>query len=791
MMQQAQSPPEVGNPGAMASQPQRGQLIPFPNASQVMQNFNDMLPIPGGRHVDMTFVSEERALQARGAETLDGLPGHRLEQFYNAFVTGKREELLDALKAEEYYHGKQWSPDQKAVLQDRKQPATYFNELRKKINSYIGLEQRLRRDPKASPRTPKHEGDADAATAALRYIGDATMAETQFTEAGRDFFVRGIGVLYQGVVRDHQNKVQAVKQHVSASNFIYDPRSMKHDFSDAKFMGEWGWYDADDAEDLFIKLGRPDSAEKMAWLVGNLHGSSSNIPGELAKIRTEWYARDLGRVRLVHLYYKHRGKWRYAIFCGHVSLYDAPSIYFAENGESAQPYVAISCEVDEQGKRYGVVKDLIPIQDSINQRHSRLFHLLAQRRVIADKGAVDDINKARREVNKADGYVELNPRGKDAVEKRFKIDEGGAEVEGQYKLLELSIEQMRQYGPNTAILGKGEGINSQSGRAILALQNAGMTELSPVFDRHRSLKMLSWRRDWQNVVQFWDDERWIPVLDDDAEKGVKFVALNQVKIDPVTGAISVANDVAKMDIDIIFDESGDTITQTEEALDFMSKLGEAAVGPAGELFIELSNLRNKDKLLRLIRSKQPQTNPKEAELRDKVMFLEAALKAATVDKTLAEVENKRADSLSKLAAAGVPSQAMQVFPFDYGVRSTYEDFLGEDVHQFGNAFEFVPPPQIPLDAMAQPGRAPSTPNAYEPGRLTGQMSQGQPAGQPGHAGPVPQGVIRNGMQTPGETPAEPWMPGQEPQMGDGNGLPFPPEFQGSGGLMPPPGTRPN
>lgn len=781
MMQAQQAPPELGNPNGGAQPGTRGNLVPL---ARFLPNPNDMIRVPGGRHVDMASIDPNRAVEARSAETLQGLPGHRLEQFYNAFVTAKREELLDALKAEEYYHGKQWSPDAKKVLDDRKQPSTYFNELRKKVNSYIGLENRLRRDPKASPRTPRHEGDADAATAALRYIGDTTKAETQYTEAGRDFFVRGIGVLYQGVVRDYQGKIQAVKAHVAASNFIYDPRSVKHDFSDAKFMGEWGWFDAEDAEDMFIKLGRTDSAEKMRWLTGNLHGSSGNIPGELAKIRSEWYARDLGRVRLVHLYYKHRGRWRYAIFCGQFALYDAPSIYRTETGETTQPYVAISCEVDENGKRYGVVKDLIPIQDSINQRHSRLFHLLAMRRIIADKGAVDDINKARREANKADGYIELNPRGKDAVDKRFKIDEGGTEIEGQYKLLEMSIEQMRQYGPNTAILGKGEGINSQSGRAILALQNAGMTELSPVFDRHRELKMLSWRRDWQNVVQFWDDERWIPVLDDDAPKGVKFVALNQVVIDPMTGAIKTNNDVAKMDVDIIFDETGDTITQTEEALDFLSKLGEAAVGPAGELFIELSNLRNKDKLLRLIRSKQPQTNPKEAELREKVMFLEAALKAATVDKTLAEVENKRADSLSKLAASGVPSAAMQVFPFDYGARSTYEDFLGEDLHQGGNAFEFVPSPPV-----APAGAAPSTPNAYEPGRLTGGMGGGQPAGQPGHAAPVPQGVIRQGMQTPGETPAEPWMPGQEPKMGDGNGLPFPP--QGNGGLMPPPGTRPN
>lgn len=763
--------PQLPMPMPPQQMQQRPQPVPL---GRVMKGFDPhaQTRMPGGRHIDMTMVDPARAQEAASDGTNKGLPGHRLEQFYNAFVTGKREELLDALKAEEYYHGKQWSPDQKSILNDRKQPATYFNELRKKVDSYIGIEQRLRRDPKGFPASPKHEGDSDAATAALRSIGEKTQAQTQYSEAGRDFFVRGIGVLYQGVQRNKKGKVEVCKKRVPAVNFVYDPRSMEWDFADAKFIGEWGWHDAEDAEDLFIKLGRPDSAAKMRWLQGN--HATGGVPGELARVRTEWFSRDLGRVRLIHMYYKHRGQWWYAIICGQVELYNAPSIYRDEDGESCHPYVAASCYVDERGQRYGVVKDLIPIQDSINQRHSRLFHLLAQRRIIADRGAVDDINKTRREAARADAYIELNPRGKDGIDKRFKIDEGGPEIEGQYKLLEHSIEQMRNYGPNTAILGKGEGVNSQSGRAILALQNAGMTEMSSVFDRHRLLKFMSWRADWRNVRQFWDDERWFTVMDEDAEKGVKFVALNRVLYDPTTGQMKIENSVAKMDIDIIIDESADTITQTEEALDFMSKLGEAAVGPAGELFIELSNLRNKDRLLKLIRSKQPQTDPQQAELARKVAFLEAAQRAADVDKTLADVEQKRADALSKLVSAAVPSSAMQIFPFDYGARSTYEDFLGEDIHPNGNAFELIPsPPQLPQPMDGGGG-------------IEGEG--GAPPASAGAEPPQMPEVVQNGFD---DGAGDQWLPGDEPQMGDEQGLPMPPAAMGDGGLMPPPGTRPN
>jgi len=749
--------PDMGMP-----QQQGMGLIPL---AQMMPHADPAqgLPVPGGPHVDMKDVIKPANDQP------EGLPAHRLQQMYTAWATAKQAELVAQLRYESFYHGFQWSEAEKRVLADRNQPDTYFNELRKKIDSYVGIEQRLRRDPKAYPRTPKHDIDCDVVTAALRQTSDETKAQRVFSEGGRDYFVRGIGALFQGVMRNGKGELSIIKRQVPSLNFIYDPRSVEWDFSDAKFIGEWGWFDAEDAENLFIKLGRPDSAAKMASLKGATgSGSSGQIPGEWARIRSDWFAAHLSRVRLVHLYYKYRGEWWCAYFCGSIELYNAPSIYRdMETGDTYQPYNAVSCNVDPSGERYGVVKDLIPIQQAINARHSKLLWMLSVRQIIMEAGAVSDVEKARKEARKADGIIELRPTGKGDIAKRFEIRTMDAEIQGQGQLLESSLKMMQTYGPNTAILGKGEGIDNASGRAILARQNSGMTEMSPVFERLREWKIESYRRDWRLIRQFKTDEWWLRVTDD--EKGVKFYALNQVMVDPSTGRVVIMNDVAQMDIDITIEEGPDTVTMNEELMDIIAKAGNMPL-PRLKTIIHLSGARNKDYLFKLLEEEMPRPDPEAAKQQDKMNMLELAEKAAGVDKIIAEVENKRADSLAKMAGTMAGPEVMQMFPFEYGSRSFVEDVLEQDLNpEAANAFRQSGIPGMPGMPMA-----PQMPDMMP-------MNEGGPSP---NMPPMPTGPAPSLLGL-----AQPAVPGSEPATNQIGGLPLPGP-QTVGGLQPPPGTRP-
>ena len=63
-----------------------------------------------------------------------------------------------------------------------------------------------------------------------------------------------------------------------------------------------------------------------------------------------------------------------------------------------------------------MVRGLISLQDEINKRRSKALHLLSVRQVIAEQGAVPDVDKARREVAKPDGFIEVMPGLKFEIE---------------------------------------------------------------------------------------------------------------------------------------------------------------------------------------------------------------------------------------------------------------------------------------------------------------------------------------------------------------------------------------
>ncbi len=686
-----------------------------------------------------------------------GLSGdalYRKWQHYDRIKIGERQE---AWVARTYYHGTgQWNAEQLAVLRQRKQLPTYYNRIRRKVNFLVGTEQRLRRDPKAYARHPKWEADSSAATHCLRFVQDATDAPSEVSLATADYMIQGVGVLYQSVVAVN-GQADPTKRHVPADRFFYDPRSERHDFSDAKFLGLRQRIEVDSAVEMFEQAGAPQAAEMIRALGDNRGSWAGLASAEFARARV-WVDDDTDSVDLIEMYYRYRGQWRLAFLIGSIKLYDRPSIFLAEDGTSRHAFNAMSCEIDEQGDRYGIVRDMIPIQDQINHRLSKLLYLLSMRQMLYEKGALVDPNRAHREFQRADGKIELQPGALE--KKRVEIVQATVEIQGQAELLQSAIAEIENIGPNPGLVGRGEGINTQSGRAILAQQNAGMTELSPIFERIRTWKLRSYRIDWAAIRQFWSGERFIRVTDG---REPRLLGINQVGMGP-DGSLQVMNDVGRLDVDIVLEEGPDTITVREEMLDTFAKLGPNAVGPLGKVIIELSNVPDKDKLIGLV--DQMSTPPPEVQaMQKRLAEIETALKEAQVGKTQADtaaqhaaIENKRADTLVKLAEILAPVEALD--------------------GSFPRAFSDVPgvqPPQapmmLPVAPLAEAQQAPT--------------QQGLPQMTPDAVSDSgPNGVLPDGpapIMPLDERP--PLAPGEEPLLGSPGTLPMPvrPDLPAQGG----------
>lgn len=644
----------------------------------------------------MTTVVE--APQAAPAPAIE--PGSaddlaRYRRWVTAFEENKRDEQEEARLARKYYHDKQWSDQELAVLKKRKQHAVVDNTIKRKIDFLVGVEQRMRRDPKAYPRTPQHEHDADTATAAIRFVCDQNRWDSLSSQVMHDGLVSGIGVGWNGIEPGRSGNDVAVKV-CDPARFIYDPRSTKPDFSDARWMGVDLWVDIDEAVEQ-----HPEHADALKQRIDNGKGAITARPAEIDQAE-QWGDLEHRRVRVVELYEKrivppyNEAVWTYCKFSGDISLDAMISPYQDEAGRPDNPYDAWSPYVDEMGNRYGVGRTMKSLQDSINHKRSRVDHEVRNRQTFSNRGgAVGDVDKLKEEINKPDGHLEFpgGEWGKDVG-----IIDRSMQIRGYMDLLAGDQARLENYGPNPGLLGKGPGMADSSGRALLAQRDSGMTELSPVFERHRDWKLRMFRSMWARVRQAWTAERWIAVTDD--PRAVQFIPINKFAMDPETGRIVSENVVAEMDVDIILDEGPDTIIMREELMQTLANLGEAATGPLGKVMIELSNCPQKDQLIEMM-DKAAAPPPEMVELQARMAKLEELLQAAKIDETIAAAEQKRADALSKMVSVAAPPEAMGAFPLNYG-RPTHEQMAS-----------FSPPPggQPGQDEGPMPGLPPPDANA--------------------------------------------------------------------------------
>jgi hypothetical protein len=726
-----------------------------PNASM-----ESGLPPTGEPMGDMMGQPQYPMQQMQPQPLANRLPASRLIEMYNAWEQAKAAEIVEQYTASRYYHSKQWTDSELKALKKRKQPPTVKNRIKRKVDFLVGVEQGQRRDPKGVSRVPDGEKAAFVGTAGLRYVQDVTKFPAIASDCANDGLVRGIGACCTRIVQI-KGRPEIRKWRVASDTFFYDPRSERWDFSDTKYLGEARWVDIEEAKEMMTWPGAAEMIDQLG-AVSSAGGQNSVLPQLFDKERN-WIDTKARRIFLVSIWYKHEGNWMWDCIVGPISLCPGPdnghkktdpatgeeyicppmdclSPYVDEDGKTCHEYEAWSPYVDETGTRYGVIRDMIPIQDEINKRSSKALHLLTVRQTKAEKGAVDDVDKMKTELAKPDGHVDYNKGF------NFEVMEQTAQIQGNLELLQEAKAEIENLGPNPGLIGRG--VENQSGRAILAQQNSGMTELSPVFERLREWKLKCYRRDWNLIRQFWTDERHIRVTGN--PKAPEFLSINRPVVDPRTGqVVGMENAVAEIDIDIILDEGPDTVTMREELMQQLSQLGSDAVPP--ELLIWVSNISEKEEMLqKMAEFKQPP--PEMAALAKRMGELEEMLKAADVDKKQAEVEKTRADTAKTLMEVGLPPDVMgQAFPFYYREPTTLETARG----MVGGGQQ---PQGMPQNALAGPGGMQGGPEPMEQGMAPPNQLGGPEPLPDGLQGlPIPPGVGEDFLaasSTPWEQPNE-------------------------------------
>ena len=442
---------------------------------------------------------------------------------------------------------------------------------------------------------------------------------------------------------------------VDNDGFFYDPRSFKHDFSDARYMGIGKYVD----EEQLIELlpGMEDDIKAACDSSGELTSNSDKD--------AKWFqsAGDFKQVRLVDVWYKSKGGWRWALFTGSKILMAGESPFVDEYEKQFCKYLMFSAQVDHEGDRYGFPRNLQSAQDEVNQRRSKGLFEQSNRRIIATKAAVADgnVEALRREAARGDGIVLVNTSLDDI---RFDDQAKQAAVMGQLEFMRDAAQEIENFGPNPALAGGGGGAglaNGSSGRAIALLQQAGIAELGPYMLNLRAWKMRVYRSLFNSVQKYWTNERWIRVTD--AEGQPQFVKINEtVAIDPITGTPQLRNAVGELDVDIILDEGPDSITLMQDTYDAISQalpavapmLSPGKAAAVMDVLIETSPLPAdiKKKFRDAGQNEAQQPDPKTEEAKAKLMLEQ---QQATARMAL-EREKAMADLASKQQVAQLDQQ---------------------------------------------------------------------------------------------------------------------------------------
>lgn len=565
------------------------------------------------------------------------------------FLEGTREIRTICERCRDYFDNKQWTPEEIRALKKRKQPVITTNRIKPKVQFLLGMEARSRTDPRAFPRTPGDEQSADFATDALRFVHDENNSGLLFSDGFKDFLIEGTQA-HEVIVEQNNGRLDVVHNMIGWDRIFYDPCSRNKNFSDARWLGTFQWMDRQEVLDTWPGT----TSEKLDF--------SETDDDATIKDQPKYIDANRNRVRVFFCYHVVNGVWHYCIFTkgGYIKP-PVVSPYLDENGKPEPQFVFRSAFIDRENNRYGEVRAYLDIQDEINKRASKALHLVSVRQTYGNKGAVGDAKGVKDEMAKPDGHIEMNigEYGKD-----FGIIPTTDMAMAQFRLLEIAKNEIDSVGANAAMSGTDE--RNMSGKAVMAIQQGGTVELGPLFDGHKQLKNAVYRMMWNRIKQFWTEERWVRVTDD--ENSIKFVGLNrqvtleeqimqefggvppQLQGDPrLKLPVGVENQVADIDVDILIDDTPDAVTLQAEQFELLVQLYQANPQAVPfELVIEASQLRNKAALLAKIKGGTPE---QQAALQQMQQQEQEQFKQLEIAKQTMEIHKGNTAAMKNVAAA--------------------------------------------------------------------------------------------------------------------------------------------
>ncbi len=508
----------------------------------------------------------------------------------------------------DYKEGNQWTAAELAELEQRHQPPTVNNQVAVTVDRMVGqFVQTRTRTMFRGRNAPMDDPVANVLTDLYR--ADSQTGGIPFEE--RDVFedaaTCGFGCFHLHVTFDDAGEAQILVDWADALEMFPDPHSRKYDWNrDATFICRAKWMPFTEAVARW-----PEKAQQLRSFGGGTTGGATGDLDAIDGLRNDNYIDfdDKGNplhVRIVECWYKEHARetkevrpgvkleraktrMKVGVFTGWVLL---------EHGDSPHqtdlfPFVPFFFKRTKAGTPYSPILTALSMQDAINKRESKALHLLSVNQAIYEQNAVADKERLADELAKPDGQIEVTKIDKIKLEKNLDLAQAQHAMHGEAK-----ADFRRITGVNPDALGEASEVRSGVGIA----RKVAMTDLilMPGFDNFRRTRQML-ARCWQALVQrYYDEEKSFLVTDDFG--AARVVAYDATAMEAIRQRI----------YDVVIDEMPDIATLQQEQMGILMQNLPAFLqyGPGwAELFVQMSDIRNKEEVLARIKNMAAPPSP--------------------------------------------------------------------------------------------------------------------------------------------------------------------------------------
>lgn len=614
----------------------------------------------------------------------------------------------EARQMYDFYAGRQWSEDDRQVLEAQLRPVITFNRIAPVVDSLIGLELNDRKQVKYYPRTQGDVAINELYTNAAMYVRDETNADDEESDAFMDLAVCGMGWTDTHLVNDRSENgaLDISVDRVDPLEMSADPNSKKRNLADARYLVRARELPLTEAEQMFP--GFEPAELNAAWAaehnnqelvdspVKYLFSDQNSVTGDRNKKRVtiveiQWWEKrrfyevfDPSTNETVHMdeakyqllkkrypavqkqYFQISGQvlpelkvaqykrrvYRRA-FLGNVILKLAPLPY--QYGFS---YNCMTGKRDRNKRQwFGLIRAMKDPQEWANKWLSQMLHIInsnAKGGLMAPKSAFDDWRFVEQNYGRPDAIMwTKDANSLNAIKQR----DATSFPAGLYQLMEFAISSIRDAnGFNLELLGLAD--RNQPSSLEYQRRQSGMTVLAQFFSSLRHYRKAQGKGMLYMIQKWLGDGRLIRITTDDGNRE-QYVPL------------IVNADQATLQYDVAVDEIAASPNQKEQvwsmlvqAMPFLQSMN--IPGSAWADIIKYSPLP--DSLATKI-SAALQVPPDEAQqafaakMQQLTMALaDANVKATNADaaKNMADVQYKAAQSQKSIADANNTALETQV-----------------------------------------------------------------------------------------------------------------------------------